>query len=63
MKQALHAAGAAILAATATPADAEGPAQGTMQDGVNLQMANMKPRPCSPVETFIISKFDEYKIG
>jgi quercetin dioxygenase-like cupin family protein len=37
MKRALLAAGAAILAATATPADAHEPAQGTTQGGVTLQ--------------------------
>jgi hypothetical protein len=37
MKHALLAAGAAILAATATPADAHGLAQGTTQGGVKLR--------------------------
>jgi quercetin dioxygenase-like cupin family protein len=37
MRHALLAAGAAILAATVTPAAASGPAQGTTQGGVELQ--------------------------
>jgi len=37
MKHALLAVGAAVLAATAAPADADGPAQGTTQGGVKLQ--------------------------
>lgn len=37
MKHALLAAGAAILAATASPADAHGPAQGATQGVVKLQ--------------------------